>query len=86
VIGLEDTDVAKALAMLAAKAPRISAAIIREDLDVEQVDALLTILVDTANHVRELRVRWFGSTVEIDDRSGLTPHRSPRTVDPTAVK
>ncbi|WP_436501483.1 hypothetical protein [Actinokineospora sp. HUAS TT18] len=65
MIRLEDTDIAKALAMLAAKAPLVSAAIIREDLAVEQVDALLTILANTTDCVRELRFRWFG--VEIED-------------------
>lgn len=59
MIGLEDTDVAKVLAALGAKAPKVAAAIVREDLTVEQVDALLTILGDTAHHVRELRFRWF---------------------------
>ncbi|CRK58706.1 hypothetical protein [Alloactinosynnema sp. L-07] len=60
MIRIEDTDIAKALAMLAAKAPQVSAAIIREDLAVEQIDALLTILTDTTGYVRELRFRWFG--------------------------
>ncbi|MDQ3576791.1 MAG: hypothetical protein M3443_04145 [Actinomycetota bacterium] len=36
----------------------------RGDLAVEQVDALLAILVDTAHHVRELRLRWFCAVVE----------------------
>lgn len=60
--GLEDTDVAKARSMLAAKAPRVAAAIVREDLTVEQVDALLVILADTAYHLRELRSRWFAAS------------------------
>ncbi|MGH3861037.1 hypothetical protein [Actinokineospora sp.] len=59
MIGLEDTDVAKVLAALGAKAPKVAAAIVREDLTVEQVDALLTILADTAYHLYELRLRWF---------------------------
>lgn len=65
MIGLEDTDVAKALAMLAAKAPQVSAAIVREDLTVEQVDALLAILAETARHIQELRSRWFGVDPDI---------------------
>lgn len=67
MIGLEDTDVAKALAMLAAKAPQVSAAIVREDLTVEQVDALLAILAEAARHIQALRSRWFGAVVGTGD-------------------
>ncbi|HVK23586.1 MAG TPA: hypothetical protein VM677_19715 [Actinokineospora sp.] len=61
MIGLEDTDLAKALAMLAAKLPEVSAAIVCEDLDIKQLDALLAILADTTHCVRDLRCRWFGT-------------------------
>lgn len=64
MIGLEDTDVAAVLAALGAKAPKVAAAIVREDLTVDQVDALLTILADTSHHVRELRFRWFDGVIE----------------------
>ncbi|CRK61395.1 hypothetical protein [Alloactinosynnema sp. L-07] len=72
MIGLEDTDVATALAMLAAKAPQVSAAIVREDLTVEQVDALLAILTHTRHHMRELRFRWFGVLVEPGNAEDLS--------------
>ncbi|CRK61808.1 hypothetical protein [Alloactinosynnema sp. L-07] len=69
MIGLEETDVAKVLAALGAKLPHVAAAIVREDLDVEQVDALLVILDGTTHHVRELRFRWFGTVVGEDDQT-----------------
>ncbi|HVK24325.1 MAG TPA: hypothetical protein VM677_23465 [Actinokineospora sp.] len=73
MINIEDTDLAKALAMLAAKAPQVAAAIIREDLGIDQVDALLAILAETERFVRDLRLRWFGREIEDSDDSRSLP-------------
>lgn len=72
MIGLEDTDLAKALAALGQQAPRLAAAIVTEETSPEGVERLADTLDQLAAQVRLYRLRaWPDTTPPV--QLGLPP-------------